>query len=131
MKNLRISLIVLFVSFFVSAINAQQTVYINKKTVRTDDNVSVKIKFDVDKITNAAQAETLRTKLAANKGVFKVTASSVNPANQCTFTMTYPKAQFKLQNLQDALIASGLNNVMLNQESIKTADLVTHSQKKK
>ena len=124
-------LIVLFVSIFVNAIHAQQTVYINKKTVRTNDNVNVKITFDVDKITSDSQAEMIRSKLAANKGVSKVIASSVNSANQCTFTITYPREQFKPQHLQDALIAAGLNNLMVDKEAVNATDLVAHFQKKK
>lgn len=130
MKNLKISLIVLFISLIVNTISAQsQSVLINQKTLRTNDNTSVKMKFEVDQLTSAAQIETLRAKLASFTGVVKVVAA-VEAGNKSTFEMTFPTT-FKAQNFQDALISAGLNNVVVNNiDHIKTADLVSHFNKK-
>jgi hypothetical protein len=130
MKNLKISLIVLFISLIVNTISAQsQSVLINQKTLRTNDNTSVKMKFEVDQLTSATQIETLRAKLASFAGVVKVVAAA-EAGNKSTFEMTFPTT-FKAQNFQDALISAGLNNVIVNNiDHIKTADLVSHFNKK-
>src|SRR4051812_42698680 len=123
MKNLKISLIVLFISLFVNTISAQkQLVHLDQKTFKTQDNTSVKIKFDVDQLATAAQVETLRAKLAAVKGVTKVTASPV-AGNKSTFVMNFPTT-FRLQNLQDALVEAGLTDAIVNNiDNVKTSQL--------
>jgi dTDP-4-amino-4,6-dideoxygalactose transaminase len=130
MKNLKTTLIVLFISLFVNTISAQkQSVLINQKTVRTNSNTDVKIMFDVDQLTSAAAVETLRAKLAGFTGVKKVVATPA-AGNKSTFVMTFPTT-FKLQNLQDALLAAGLNDVIVNNmDQVKTAQLVDHFKKK-
>ena len=130
MKNLKTSLIVLFIALFVNTISAQkQSVLINQKTFRTNDNTSVKIMFDVDQLTSATQLETLRAKLAGFTGVVKVVASPV-AGNKSSFVMTFPTS-FKAQNFQDALISAGLNDVIVNnKDNIKTSELVAHFKKK-
>jgi len=130
MKNLKTYLIVLFVSLFVNTLSAQkQSVLINQKTLRTNDNISVKIKFDVDQLSSAAQIETLRAKLASFSGVKKVLASPI-AGNKATFQMTFPTT-FKAKNLQDALLSVGLNDIIINnKDNIKTSELVAHFQKK-
>lgn len=129
MKNLKISLIVLFISLFVNTISAQkQSVLINQKTLKTVDNTSVKIRFEVDQLSTATQVETLRAKLASVAGV-KVIASPVEN-NKSTFVMNFPTT-FKPQNLQDALVAAGLKDVIVNnKDNIKTTELVGHFKKK-
>jgi hypothetical protein len=130
MKNLKTSLIVLFISLVVNTISAQkQTVHLDQKTFKTNDNTSVKIKFDVDQLTSAAQVETLRAKLASFTGVVKVVASPV-AGNKSTFVMTFPKT-FKAKNFQDALAFAGLNDLLVNnKDNVKTSDLVSHFSKK-
>ncbi len=130
MKNLKTYLIVLLVSLFVNTLSAQkQSVLVNQKTFRTNDNTSVKIKFEVDQLGTAAQVETLRAKLASFAGVVKVLASPI-VGNKATFQMTFPTT-FKAKNFQDALIAAGLNDVIVNnKDNVKTSELVAHFQKK-
>lgn len=130
MKNLKTSFVVLFITLFVNTISAQkQLVHLDQKTFKTQDNTSVKIKFDVDQLTNATQVETLRAKLASFKGVTKVVASSV-AGNKSTFIMSFPTT-FRLQNLQDALVAAGLNDAIINNiDNVKTSGLVDHYKKK-
>ena len=130
MKNLKSILVVLFISLFVTTISAQkQSVLINQKTFRTNSNTSVKITFEVDQLTSAAQVEALRVKLASFAGVVKVEATPA-AANKSTYLMTFPTA-FKAQNLQDALISAGLNDVIVNnKDNIKTTELVNHYKQK-
>ena len=130
MKNLKSILVVLFISLFVTTISAQkQSVLINQKTFRTNSNTSVKITFEVDQLTSAAQVEALRVKLASFAGVVKVEATTA-AANKSTYLMTFPTA-FKAQNLQDALISAGLNDVIVNnKDNIKTTELVNHYKQK-
>ncbi|MGZ4049232.1 MAG: hypothetical protein ACXVNN_07710, partial [Bacteroidia bacterium] len=113
MKNLKISLIVLFVSLVVNTISAQQKAYINQSTVKTNNNTNVFMKFDVDQLTSAAQVEALRAKLASFSGVTKVVATPV-AGNKSTFTMTFPYKNFKGIIFQNALISAGLNDVVVN-----------------
>jgi hypothetical protein len=130
MKNLKISLIVLFISLVVNTISAQQKAYINQSTFKTNNNTSVFLKFDVDQLTSAAAVETLRAKLASFSGVKKVIASPVT-GNKSTFTMTFPYSTFKAINFQNALVSAGLNDAVVDNKDIKTADLVSHFGKKK
>ncbi|MGZ4156321.1 MAG: hypothetical protein ACXVED_04135, partial [Bacteroidia bacterium] len=113
MKNLKISLIVLFVSLVVNTISAQQKAYINQSTVKTNNNTNVFMKFDVDQLTSAAQVEALRAKLASFSGVTKVVATPV-AGNKSTFTMTFTYKNFKGIIFQNALISAGLNDVVVN-----------------
>ncbi len=127
MKNLKTTLIVLFISLFVNTISAQKA-YINQKTVRTNSNTSVKMTFDVDQLSNAAQVETMRAKLAGFTGVKQVVTSPA-AAGKTTFVMTFPTT-FKPQNFQDALVAAGINEVLVNnKDNVKTTELVSHFKK--
>lgn len=131
MKNPKTALIVLVISFFVNAVSAQQSVILNKKTARTDDNVSVKIKFDVDKITSAAQAETFRSKMQTSVGANgKVTVTPV-AGGKSTYVFMMKRKEFKLEHFQKALIEADLNDVVIDGEKIKSADLVSRTAAKK
>ena len=128
MKNLKTTLVVLFVSLFVNTISAQKA-YINQKTLRTNSNTSVKITFDVDQLANATQVETMRAKLAGLSGVKKVVASPAVTAGRTSFEMAFPTT-FKPQNFQDALLAAGINQVLVNNKDlVKTSELVNHFKK--
>ncbi|HEY0031158.1 MAG TPA: hypothetical protein VGC65_10400 [Bacteroidia bacterium] len=130
MKNFKMSLIVLIVSFFVNTVSAQQSVILNKKTSRTNDNTTVTIKFDVDKITSAAQAETFRSKMEASvatKG--KVTVGPL-VAGKSSYVFMFKRKEFKLEHFQNALLAAGLNDVVIDGQKMKTNTLVAKSAKK-
>ncbi len=130
MKNLKVTSIVFILSFFVSTISAQQTVIINKKTSRTEDNTSIKFKFEVDAITTSAEVETLRSKMAASVGANAIVTAAPIVDGKSTFLVSFKRKEFKSVYFQNALIAAGLNNVVLDGENIKTSELVGHFQKK-
>ncbi|CAN5513826.1 hypothetical protein BH10BAC1_BH10BAC1_13210 [soil metagenome] len=130
MKTLKTTLIVLVLSFFVSTISAQQSVILNKKTSKVENNTSITIKFDVDKMTSAAQAETFRSKMATSVGADgKVTVAPM-AGGKSTYSLMFKRKAWSVDRLQAALLAAGLNDVVIDGEKLKTTALAAKFKKK-
>jgi hypothetical protein len=130
MKPIKVTLIVFVFSFFVNTISAQQTVILNKKSSRTEDNTSIKFKFEVDAITSSAQLETLRSKMAASVVANAIVTAAPIVDGKSTFVVSFKRKEFKSEYFQNALIAAGLNDVVVDGEKIKTVDLTAKYAKK-